>query len=199
MRVDLDKGYIVSQVDSVHSQHLHDLIKRNGSTTIDVSLLEDIHGLILRDGWVDCPEKLEVLVEGQVFLVVHKAILVEIAPEVFFIAAEVEAQFGHDALHLVLVLLVLVRHPEEFVFEDWVHEDLVPGQPVLLVDLQTPLEEAHGFRRQVLALDDEGHSLDVLRELVLSVASPRRAAVQHLVEDEPERPDVALRGVLLRF
>lgn len=62
------------------------------------------------------------------------------------IAAEVKTEFGHDAFHLVFVLFVLVCHAEELVFEDWVDEDLVPGQAVFLVDLEAAFEETDCLR-----------------------------------------------------
>lgn len=63
MRVDLSKGHIISQVNAVQLQHFYDLIKRDSPTTINISLLEDIHRLILSDGWVDSPQKLKVLLK----------------------------------------------------------------------------------------------------------------------------------------
>lgn len=56
-------------------------------------------------------------------------------------------------------------------------EDLVPGEPVLFVDLQASLEETDGFGGEALALDDEGYSLDILCKLILAIASPWSAAV----------------------
>lgn len=63
-----------------------------------------------------------------------------------FIAAEVKTEFGHDTFHLVFVLFVLVGHAEELVFEDWVHEDFVPGEAVFLVDLEAAFEETDCLR-----------------------------------------------------
>jgi len=51
--------------------------------------------------------------------------------------------------------------------------------------------------REVLPADRQGLLLDIADQLVLSVGSPRRVAMQYLVEDESQRPYVAFGSVIL--
>jgi hypothetical protein len=188
-----------SKFHAVFFEHADDLVDGDGAAVVGVGAFEDVDGLGAGDGGAGRPQEVAVAVEGQVLVFILESVHAEVLLQLDAVETEDHAQFGHDALHLVLELPVFVSHAHEEAVEDGVHEHLVPGESVLLVDLERALEEADGVRRKVLPADGQRLMLDVIGQLVLAVAPPGRLAVQQFVEDEAQRPDVALAGVLQRL
>jgi len=181
-------------LEAVYFEHLDDLLDRDGAAAVDVGGPEDVDCLFLGDFGVDCAEEVEVAVEGEVFLLVLEAVLVEELLETVLVEVEVLPQLCHDALHRLLVLLAL-RQPQEEALEDGVREHFPPAESLALAHLQRPFEEVRGLGREVSAAEGQRLAFDVFDEFVLAVAGPGRTVVQHFVEDEAEGPDVALVGV----
>ena len=64
----------------------------------------------------------------------------------------VEAQFIHYHFHLVLELRGVV-FAGEVAFENWVSEDLVPGDAVFLLEVEASLEEILGLFGKAFSCD----------------------------------------------
>ena len=102
-------------------------------------------------------------------------------------------------LHLILKLLVLVRKGEKLRLENGVNEHLIPGHPLFLIDLQTFNQKVNGVRREIFPLEISEACLNVFDELESPPGSPRSFAMQHLIEDHAQCPNIALRTVIDRF
>ncbi len=109
-----------------------------------------------------------------------------------------ESEFGHYHFELVFELLVLLCVFLEISLEYRVRKHLIPTHPLLLRNLQTARNEVLGLRLEVF-VDLQRLGLDVLDQLEFSMCSPRCFVVYHLIEDEPDRPNIAFRGIRLRF
>ena len=94
--------------------------------------------------------------------------------EVFL--TDVEAQLVHDHLHLVLELLP-VALTVEAALENGVHEDLVPGNTVSLLQLEAPPQKILGLWAETLSPYIEGLFFDVSDELQFGIGSPRGVSV----------------------
>ena len=112
---------------------------------------------------------------------------------------KMNSKFGHDALHLILKLLVFVRKGEKPWLENGVNEHLVPGHPLFLISSQTFGQKVNGVRREIFPLDFQTLLLNFVDKLEFSLGSPRSFAVQHLIEDHTQRPNIALWTVLNGF
>ena len=72
------------------------------------------------------------------------------------------------------------------------NEHLVPGHPLFLISSQTFGQKVNGVRREIFPLDFQTLLLNFVDELEFSLGSPRSFAVQHLIEDHTQRPNIAL-------
>ena len=79
-----------------------------------------------------------------------------------------ETEFGHDALHFVLVLLILVSLTQEFPLENGMDKNLVPGNTIFLLDLKSPQQQVYRQIRKVVSLDFQRISLYISNEIKLS-------------------------------
>ena len=109
------------------------------------------------------------------------------------------SNFGHNALHLILKLLALVRKGKKPRLENGLNEHLIPGHPLFLINLQTFGQKVNGVRTEVFPLDFQMPVLNVVDELESPPGSPRSFAMQHLIEDHAQCPHIALRTVIDRF
>ncbi len=85
----------------------------------------------------------------------------------------------------------------EATLENRVHEDLVPGNTVCLLQLEAPPQKILGLWGEPFSSNIEGLFFDVSDELQFGIGSPRGVSVQNLIEDEPQGPNIAFAGVLL--
>ncbi len=83
---------------------------------------------------MDNSKKLTELSEIE-FLVEFKAHIDQQFVEVDIFGVYLEAQLRHNHLELILELLVLLSVFLEVPFENWMQENLVPAQSLLLYDL----------------------------------------------------------------
>lgn len=77
-------------------------------------------------------------------------------------------------------------------------KEIVPSYSFLLTVGQGSFEKIVGSGAKRTSFEDvpDRDSLNALQEFVLVPGFPRRVAVEHLVADDPQGPDVALRRVL---
>lgn len=89
-------------------EHHENLVQRDRPVAIYISLLEDVPGFLLSYGRTGHFEKLEVIFEGKLLIEISQTLFLQKFVKCIFIELNVDAKFGHDALHFVLKFLVLV-------------------------------------------------------------------------------------------
>lgn len=169
----------------------------DGAIFVGVHFLKKKLDLILGDARVNVLQKVTEEGEGELLLVVDSH-AVEQLVEVDVLGVDLETQFSHHHLQLVLELLILDCILVEESLEDGVQKDLVPSQPALLIYLKALLQEVLGVAAEV-RIDLHGLGLNVSDQLELSLSREGGLLMEQLVEDEADCPDVALRGVGLRL
>ena len=91
--------------------------------------------------------------EGYLVNLRSESHFIEYFLKVKIVPTDVEPQFVQDHFQFILELPA-VRSCDEKTSENWMGEDLIPGNTILLVDLKASFQEILSLRRNIFSFDD---------------------------------------------